>query len=160
MIKLGISVLLCPNTTAGISKAKTSTYGASGEGDEQQSVNMPLKANVSEVKMRRIMLLTCATATVTFAAQLPMFAQVAQPLESANISSGRRIAATICVDCHEVSGKTKIGPSFEDIADQSATTAILLKAFLRSNHRNMPNFILSRTDTDDVIAYILSLKRK
>jgi mono/diheme cytochrome c family protein len=83
-----------------------------------------------------------------------------QPLESANISSGRRIATTICVDCHEVSGKTEIGPNFEDIANQSVTAAILLKAFLRSNHRNMPNFILSRTETDDVIAYILSLKRK
>jgi hypothetical protein len=48
----------------------------------------------------------------------------------------------------------------KDIANLRSTTAISLKAFLRSNHSNMPNFIISSADTDDVIAYILSLKRK
>jgi hypothetical protein len=31
--------------------------------------------------------------------------------------------------------------------------------FLRSPHRNMPNLILSEAESDDVIAYILSLKK-
>ena len=30
--------------------------------------------------------------------------------------------------------------------------------FLRSNHKEMPNLIISNSDTDDLIAYILSLK--
>jgi mono/diheme cytochrome c family protein len=114
--------------------------------------------------MRRIMLLTCAIATVTLSAQFPIFAQVAQPLGSGNISSGRQIAATICSNCHEIGPtaypKTVIGPKFDDIANLPSTTAISLKVFLRSSHNLMPNFILSRDDTDDVIAYILSLKRK
>ena len=106
--------------------------------------------------MQKIMLL-CAIAAVTLVAQFPIFAQ---PAETTSISSGRQTATTLCGPCHEVSGKTKVAPSFEDIANLPSTTAISLKAFLRSNHRNMPNFIISSADTDDVIAYILSLKRK
>ena len=106
--------------------------------------------------MQKIML-PCAVVAVTLVAQFPMFAQ---PAETTSISSGRQIAITLCGACHEISGKTKVGPGFEDIANLPSTTAISLKAFLRSNHRNMPNFIISSADTDDVIAYILNLKRK
>ena len=106
--------------------------------------------------MHRIML-PCAVAAITLVAQLPI---LAQPLEIGSSSSGRQIATTICGACHEISGRTKVGPSFEDIANLPSTTAISLKAFLRSNHSNMPNFIISSADTDDVIAYILSLQRK
>jgi len=107
--------------------------------------------------MRWIML-PCIIAAVT---QLPMHAQ---PLQSSDVSAGRRVAETICGNCHEIdpmlSQRAKIGPRFEDIANLPSTTAISLKAFLRSNHNRMPNFILPSADTDDVIAYILSLKRK
>jgi len=49
----------------------------------------------------------------------------------------------------------------EDIANRPSTAALSLKEFLRSPHKGrMPNFLLSRADTDDVIAYILSLKQK
>ena len=106
--------------------------------------------------MRKI-LLPCAIAAVTLVAQFPTFAQ---PVETSGISAGRKTATTLCSLCHEISGKTKVGPSFADIANLPSTTAISLKAFLRSNHSNMPNFIISSADTDDVIAYILSLKRK
>lgn len=40
-----------------------------------------------------------------------------------------------------------------------STTALSLKVFLRSNHKEMPNLIISNTDTDDIVAYILSLNR-
>jgi len=39
-----------------------------------------------------------------------------------------------------------------------STTALSLKVFLRSSHNKMPNLIISDPDTDDLIAYILSLK--
>jgi mono/diheme cytochrome c family protein len=81
------------------------------------------------------------------------------PLENRAIESGHHIAKTICGDCHAISGPAGVGPSFQDIADQPATTAIFLQAFFRSNHDNMPNFIISPADTEDVIAYILSLKQ-
>jgi hypothetical protein len=43
-------------------------------------------------------------------------------------------------------------PSFQSVAE--------LNVFLHSNHKNMPNLILSRADSDDVIAYIVSLKQQ
>jgi cytochrome c2 len=105
--------------------------------------------------------LSCAAAAVTLVAQFPM---LAQPLESSDISAGRQVAITICNKCHEISPtmlpRIEIGPKFEDIANLSSTTALSLKVFLRSNHSRMPSFILSSTDTNDVIAYILSLRRK
>jgi mono/diheme cytochrome c family protein len=98
---------------------------------------------------------------VTLAALCPI---LAQPSESTSITSGHQIAITICGNCHEdvtSSRKTAVGPKLEDIANLPTTTALSLKEFLRSRHKKrMPNFILSRADTDGVIAYILSLKRK
>jgi len=89
---------------------------------------------------------------------------LAQPLENGSVSSGHQIAISICGDCHEISptkySTTVVGPKFDDIANLPSTTALSLKAFLRSNHNLMPNFVLSSADTDDVIAYILNLKRK
>ena len=41
----------------------------------------------------------------------------------------------------------------------TSTTALSLTVFFRSNHKNMPNLILSNTEADDIIAYILSLKK-
>jgi hypothetical protein len=34
-----------------------------------------------------------------------------------------------------------------------------LKVFLRSNHKEMPDLIISNSDTDDLIAHVLSLKQ-
>jgi cytochrome c2 len=89
---------------------------------------------------------------------------LAQPAETGSISSGHQIAITICGNCHEdpsSSRKITVGPKLEDIANRPSTTALSLNEFLRSRHKGrMPNFLLSRAHTDDVIAYILSLKRK
>ncbi len=81
-----------------------------------------------------------------------------------DVSFGRRTAITQCGICHQLNStqprRLRSVWSFEDIANTPSTTAISLRAFLRSNHRRMPNFILSRRETDDVIAYVLSLKRR
>jgi mono/diheme cytochrome c family protein len=110
--------------------------------------------------MRQIFL-PCVIATLTLATPFPV---LAQPIESGSPSSGRQIAITICGNCHKVAptmpSSPVASPSFEDIANLPSTTALSLYAFLRSNHNKMPNFILSPADTDDVIAYIISLKRK
>ena len=110
--------------------------------------------------MNRIMP-ACAIAAVTLVTQFPI---LAQPVERDGISSGRQIAAKICGNCHEISPtmspKTAVGPRFDDIANLPSTTALSLKVFLRSSHKRMRNLILSGADLDDVIAYILSLKRR
>jgi mono/diheme cytochrome c family protein len=41
-----------------------------------------------------------------------------------------------------------------------STTELSIKVFLRSSHKNMPNFILSPEEIDGVAAYILELRKK
>src|SRR6476660_2069366 len=73
---------------------------------------------------------------------------------------GRQAAATLCVPCHQIDETRRDGPpSFVDIALMPSTTALSLKVFLRSNHNEMPNLIIPDSETDDLIAYILTLKQ-
>ena len=86
-------------------------------------------------------------------------------LEDPHHSAGRRVAVEICSHCHQVAEGQRAPlsntPSFTDIANMPSTTALSLKAFLRSRHkRRMPNFIMSNADTDAVVGYILSLKER
>jgi mono/diheme cytochrome c family protein len=88
---------------------------------------------------------------------LPL-SETAQSAEG-NPLIGRQIAATLCVPCHQIDETRRDGsPSFVDVARMPSTTALSLKVFLRSNHKDMPNLIIPEAQTDDLIAYILSLK--
>lgn len=91
----------------------------------------------------------------------------AQPVgtdQSGDPTAGARLAQAWCSECHAVAAKTvageRQGPDFIEIANRAKTTALSLNVFLRSNHDNMPNFIIARGDADDIVAYILSLKGK
>jgi cytochrome c len=76
--------------------------------------------------------------------------------------SGRRLANYWCTGCHAVEPKTEgiLAADFEEIANVPSTTEMSLKVFLRSSHKSMPNFILQPEEADDIVAYILSLRRK
>lgn len=108
--------------------------------------------------MRWIMLL-CVVAVAMLAAQFPV---LAQPLDG-NPASGRQIATQLCSSCHRVLPMILPDkadpPSFQSIADLPSTTGLSLNVFLHSNHRNMPDFIVSSAESNDLIAYILSLKQ-
>jgi mono/diheme cytochrome c family protein len=86
---------------------------------------------------------------------------LAQPGERA---AGRRLATELCGDCHQVRPQFPLlhryPPSFEDIAKLPSTTRLSLNVFLRSNHKQMPNFIIAKSDADNIIEYIVSLKRQ
>jgi mono/diheme cytochrome c family protein len=90
-------------------------------------------------------------------------AVLAQPV-AGDPASGRQIATTLCSSCHRVLPMTLSDkaepPSFQSIADLPATTGISLNVFFHSNHNKMPDFILSSAESNDLIAYILSLKKK
>ena len=62
-----------------------------------------------------------------------------------------------CPGCHGAQ-TTSQAPAFSAIAAMPSTTAKSLEVFLRTSHPAMPNLILSDTDRDDLIAYILSLR--
>lgn len=99
---------------------------------------------------------------VALAALLTSSAVFAQSV-SGDPVEGENFARENCASCHEVDkGQYGISlegaPAFQDVADDSAMTSLALRVFLRSPHEVMPDLMLSDTETDDVIAYILSLK--
>ena len=79
-------------------------------------------------------------------------------------SLGRQVAMELCSSCHQVAAgqpsPRRNVASFFAIANLPSTTALSLKVFLRSNHKGMPNLIVSELDTDHLIDYILGLKRR
>ena len=86
---------------------------------------------------------------------------LAQPASSHSL--GRQVAIELCSSCHQIAEDRpqprQNAASFFAIANLPSTTALSLKVFLRSNHKGMPNLIVSESDSDDLIDYILSLKR-
>ena len=78
-------------------------------------------------------------------------------------AAGRRLAEAWCSGCHVIgpgaSGPASDAvPTFPGVARMPSTTELSLRVFLQSPHSRMPNWQLSRAETDDVIAYILSLR--
>lgn len=79
--------------------------------------------------------------------------------------AGRRMSETWCANCHRIAPDgpgpaNDAAPAFAAIAAMPSTTELSLRAFLQSSHRNMPNYQLSLDQTDNVVAYILSLRRR
>jgi mono/diheme cytochrome c family protein len=77
---------------------------------------------------------------------------------------GREIASRWCIACHEIDPEVREpsgvdAPTFQAVADDPAVTELALRAFFQTPHRDMPNVQPSAEDKDDLIAYILSLKR-
>ena len=117
--------------------------------------------------MHSIKLLFVVAAAI-LAAQFPA---LAEPVKGDPVS-GREIATKQCSSCHHIlpalfpnrndsPGADKIDPpSFQSIADLPSTTGLSLNVFLHSNHKNMPDLVLSHADSDDFIAYILGLKKQ
>jgi mono/diheme cytochrome c family protein len=107
----------------------------------------------------RWMILSCFVALALLAARSP---GVAQP-DGGDPTSGRQLAIRLCSSCHRVLPMTLSDkadpPSFQSIADLPSTTGVSLNVFLHSSHNNMPDFVLSNAVSNDLIAYILSLKQ-
>jgi len=83
--------------------------------------------------------------------------------DPAGIRAGRQLADTQCAQCHGVDRKAQstnpAAPAFEDIANVPGMTATALTVVLRTSHQSMPNIIVQGRDPENIIAYILSLKR-
>jgi cytochrome c len=79
-----------------------------------------------------------------------------------NVEAGRFSAQAWCTECHsvqrETAGTGRFAPDFSAIA--SRRSARWLHAFLRSKHVLMPDFEFEPDQADDLVAYIISLKRR
>jgi mono/diheme cytochrome c family protein len=51
-------------------------------------------------------------------------------------------------------------PPFRTLANDPQVTEYRIRMFLITPHTIMPNFMLTRRETDDIVAYIQSLKDK
>jgi mono/diheme cytochrome c family protein len=76
---------------------------------------------------------------------------------------GAALAQSVCAQCHAVrSGQMRspnpMAPSLSNVANWPGMTEMALRAWLQSSHPTMPNIVLDNNETNDVIAYILSLK--
>jgi mono/diheme cytochrome c family protein len=106
--------------------------------------------------LRRSTIACCLLALASLALPVPLRAQPA----GGDPARGRALAGGMCASCHRIDGKNlDEPPGFAAVAAMPSTTALSLKVFLRSNHKEMPNLIISDRDTDDLVAYILSLNR-
>jgi len=77
---------------------------------------------------------------------------------------GARLAQDICVECHAVDPDDTVSlnfaaPPFQEIANRPEITPLALSVWFRSPHPNMPNFVLSPDENQNVIAYIMSLRK-
>ncbi len=86
-----------------------------------------------------------------------------ETLATDSAATGHRLAEAWCKECHAIdaamAGSPGPAPDFAAIANQPSTTSLALKAFLQTSHRRMPNLVLAPGEADDLINYILSLKR-
>jgi mono/diheme cytochrome c family protein len=97
------------------------------------------------------------------AASVAAVTTAAAQRQPGDASSGLRFAELWCSGCHPISLTVAraggIAPDFGTIASRPTTTASTLQTFLEEEHSVMPNFRLTPDETDDIIAYILTLKR-
>jgi cytochrome c len=86
--------------------------------------------------------------------------------EVGNVAAGHRIAQQWCSECHKVDPAQRLvdpdaeAPTFEEVANEPSTTPLSLRVFFQSSHENMPDFHISQSQADDLVAYILSLKKE
>ena len=102
----------------------------------------------------RVIAVSLALGTIS-----PVFAQDLP----GDVNSGKQIATSWCAACHLIDSNVVVidsVPDFYAIANLPSTTALSLKVFLETSHDRMPNYRLTQDETDDVIAYILSMKKK
>lgn len=95
---------------------------------------------------------------------LAMLAPLAAGAQSPLASEGGRIAARWCAGCHAITpgAPPPAGdavPPFAAVAARPATTEMSLRVFLGTPHVSMPDYQLSRAETDALVAYILSQRR-
>jgi len=78
---------------------------------------------------------------------------------------GKAIALRLCVNCHVISKESTASvpdgvPSFLSIANRPHQTAQHIRGVLIEPHAPMPNMHLSRSEIEDIIAYLDALRKQ
>ena len=84
--------------------------------------------------------------------------------ENGDPASGRAYAQDHCASCHAVNGgpadqsPNLDAPTFREVANTSGFTRMAFGAWLRSTHRQMPDFIVETNHIDDIYVYLETLR--
>jgi mono/diheme cytochrome c family protein len=80
-----------------------------------------------------------------------------------DLTAGRMIAATLCVQCHRITGSDndpdRTPPDFGAVANMRSFTALSMRVFLQTPHGQMPRYQFNQTEMDDIVAYLSSLRQ-
>jgi mono/diheme cytochrome c family protein len=79
-------------------------------------------------------------------------------------AAGRVIAAAECAQCHRIlerdNDPNRTPPDFGAVANMPSFTELSMRVFLQTPHGQMPRLQFTRTELDDIIAYLASLRRR
>jgi mono/diheme cytochrome c family protein len=97
-------------------------------------------------------------------AAIPLLPCSAHAQQLGSPQSGSVLAQRICSPCHavrqgEANSANSRSPTFTELASVPGMTSAALTVALTTPHAGMPMFMLTRDEREDIIAYILSLKR-
>lgn len=95
-------------------------------------------------------------------------AMVARPLhaqEGESVQRGLGLARQVCSECHaiqpqQLQSPNMRAPTFAALSTTPGMTATALSVALTTPHAGMPMFRLTADQRENIIAYILSLKRE
>lgn len=77
---------------------------------------------------------------------------------------GQPLVATVCAACHRISPDARDGgrhpPDLGAIAEIPSLTELSLRVFLQTPHGQMPRYQFSSDELDEIIKYVMSLKRR
>jgi mono/diheme cytochrome c family protein len=78
-------------------------------------------------------------------------------------AAGLAYADGVCAECHAVKKGQRVSPherapAFELVANARGMSEMALRVWFQSPHPSMPNLRLTEKQSDDLIAYIMSLK--
>jgi len=83
--------------------------------------------------------------------------------QAQDLQAGARSASDVCSQCHAIRGQAPSpngrAPTFVELANTPGMTTAALTVALTTPHAGMPMFVLTPEQRQDIIAYILSLKR-
>ena len=87
---------------------------------------------------------------------------------NASATNGKKVATRVCAGCHDVSDdlnaatvrRPGVPPPLLTVAASPDLSATELGKFLRFPHGEMDNLVTTRRESDYVVAYIMSLRRK
>ena len=91
--------------------------------------------------------------------------RIAFAVELGDLQQGLAYAKQVCAECHAVEAGDELSPnpdapSFEEVANTPGMNARALVVWLQTPHPTMPNLMVPPDDTDNVVAYITSLRAK